>query len=100
MARFLSFGQSEQHHHEIMQDCLKDHWHILNLGVAPSVGRCLLEQAIHLAGQKPLFLECHNENVSYYEKFGFQRKKNYDFQTPRDESKSTFSFNAMRRNPQ
>jgi len=60
MDRLNAFGEVEKHHHEIMHDCIDDHWHVLNLGVAPSaqgkrVGTRLLQQAIHLAGDKPLF---------------------------------------------
>mmetsp|Transcript_36209 Transcript_36209/g.87649 ORF Transcript_36209/g.87649 Transcript_36209/m.87649 type:complete len:266 (+) Transcript_36209:36-833(+) len=103
-ARFHAFTEREKRHHEVMHDCIDDHWNVLILGVAPSaqgkrVGSRLLQQAIHLGGDKPLFLDCHNGNVPYYEKHGFQVGKNYAFETPKGTSKSAFYYNAMRRDP-
>eukprot|EP00543_Licmophora_paradoxa_P006695 CAMPEP_0202443792 /NCGR_PEP_ID=MMETSP1360-20130828/2970_1 /ASSEMBLY_ACC=CAM_ASM_000848 /TAXON_ID=515479 /ORGANISM="Licmophora paradoxa, Strain CCMP2313" /LENGTH=264 /DNA_ID=CAMNT_0049059581 /DNA_START=145 /DNA_END=939 /DNA_ORIENTATION=+ len=103
-ARFDAFADISGPHHEAMHDCLDDHWYLLNLGVSPSaqgkrVGTRLLKQAIHLAGDKPLFLECHNGNAPYYEKYGFQCKKNYPFAAPEGTSRSPFYYNAMRRDP-
>lgn len=104
-ARFSAFSDIDRYHHDVMQDCIDDHWYVLNLGVAPSaqgkrVGTRLLQQAIHLAGDKPLFLNCHNGNVAYYEKYGFECSKNYAFETPKGTSNATFYYNAMRRDPQ
>ena len=104
-ARFHAFGETEKRHHEVMNDCVDSHYYLHMLAVAPSaqgkrVGTRLIQQAIHLAGDKPLFLDCHNGNVAYYEKYGFKSLKNYPFQPAKDTSKSTFYFNAMRRDPQ
>ncbi|KAL3937812.1 MAG: hypothetical protein SGBAC_007159 [Bacillariaceae sp.] len=125
-ARYQAFGDAmTKHHREVMHDCMEDHWYILILGVAPSaqgkqVGTRLLQQAIHLANnnegddddddnhkRKPIYLDCQNQHVSYYEKFGFQCAKNYALETPKeqgassnDDSTNTFYFNAMRRDPQ
>lgn len=105
-ARFQAFdGDMKKYHHEVMHDCMDDHWYVQLLGVAPSaqgkrVGTRLLQQAIHLAGDKPLFLDCHNGNVPYYEKYGFKVGKNYLFEAPKGAAKSKFFFNAMRRDPQ
>jgi len=106
-ARLFAYADdAERYHHEAMKDCINDHWMLLLIGVAPSaqgkrVGTRLLQQVFHLAGDKPLYLDCHNGNVPYYEKNGFKCAKNYAFQPAKDTSKSTlFYFNSMRRDPQ
>jgi ribosomal protein S18 acetylase RimI-like enzyme len=82
-ARFKSFGQTIEQHHDVMKDAHK-HWYVLVLGVGVSaqgkrVGTRLLQQAAYLAGDLPVFLECHDGNVAFYQKNGYELKKRYMF---------------------
>lgn len=103
-ARFDAFVQMAEHHHDVMKDVC--HWYVVNLGVAETaqgkgVGSQLLEQANHLAKDVPLYLECHDGNVAFYEKRGYVVKKKYLFQ-PKGADATTskgFPFNAMVRSP-
>ena len=103
-ARLNAFGQVDHHHHETMKDCMDSHWYLLTLAVAPSaqgkkVGSRLLQQAFHLAGNLPIFLECHGGNVGYYEKHGFNLQKKYAFEPGEPYADPPFFFNCMRRDP-
>ena len=104
-ARFSSFEQTLEHHEDVMKGEYADnHWYVQTLGVAVSaqgkrVGSRLLKQAVHLAGDLPIFLDCHDGNVAFYQKNGYQVKKRYRIQ-PKATSGSKqvvegFPFNGM-----
>ena len=104
-ARFAAFEQTLEHHEDVMKGKYADnHWYVQTLGVAVSaqgkrVGSRLLKQAVHLAGDVPIFLDCHDGNVAFYEKNGYQVKKRYTIQPKVPSSNKHdiegFPFNGM-----
>ena len=97
-ARFSAFGVTLEEHHAIMKDC-KPHWYVPNLAVAESaqgkgVGRILNHVAIAMANGEPLYLDCHDDNVAFYSKMGYEVKKNFIIM-PKTESSASFPFNGM-----
>lgn len=97
-ARFDAFGTCMDEHHHIMKD-FGPHWYVANLGVADGaqgkgVGRILNQAAVAVAGGEPMYLECLDSNVSFYEKMGYQHKKRYTI-TPKTPKRVSFPFNGM-----
>lgn len=93
--RFEGFLYVEKVHEEVMHG--QPHWYVANLGVAPSaqgrgIGRRLLTVSKALAGKHPLFLECHDGNVPFYQKFGYEVASRFDL-APTGET--SYHFNAM-----
>jgi len=105
-ARFDAFTMSlGQEHEQFIKD--QPHWYIQNLGVVPKaqgrgVGRLLMESAKALAGSQPVYLECHDDNVPFYEKCGMKVQKRILF-TPKipdsddsnAEDAASFPYNCM-----
>ena len=100
-ARFNAFQQVlEEQHEEIMQH-IPQHWCVLNLGVSPAaqkkgVGRKLIAAAAELAGDLPMYLECNDDNVPFYQKQGFTLAKQFLI-TPKGniEDAMPFPYNGM-----
>ena len=63
---------------QLHEDCTRNvpHWYVPVIGVSDKaqgkgVGTKLMNAAIAMAGGMPMYLDCHNDNVPYHEKFGF-----------------------------
>jgi len=74
-ARFDGFRVLEREHQQFMKD--QPHWYVSTLGVLSAaqgrgIGRMLVETAKTLAGSLPLYLECHDDNVAFYQKCGLK----------------------------
>ena len=94
--RFDSYTSRTEQEHDLVTDHRRQpHWHVANLGVASAaqgkgIGRLLMKTAVALA-QTPtaddtttsssssvrLYLECHNDNVAFYQKCGLHHAKRY-----------------------
>ena len=97
-ARCKAFSRVTEEHKELMNGI--PHWYILVIGVSPEaqgkgVGRKLIEAAIAIAGDMPMYLDCHNGNVPFYEKLGFSAGKRYDIIPEKIEDTSSFQMNGM-----
>lgn len=97
-ARFDAFNTCMKEHHHIMKDC-EPHWYVANLGVAKEaqgkgVGRILNQAAIAIAAGEPLYLDCLDSNVAFYEKMGYEHKKQY-MMTPKTQNPISLPFNGM-----
>jgi len=97
-ARFRGFSQVQAVHKELMKDI--PHWYVQVVSVLPNaqgkgVGRKLVEAAIAIAGDTPMFLECHDNNVAFYEKFGFTVGKRYDVVPKGSDDTTPFPMNSM-----
>ncbi len=75
-ARFDAFSQGTADcHKELMKET--PHWHVQVLGVSndaqgKGVGRKLMSAATAaIAGETPLYLECHDGNVEFYKNMGY-----------------------------
>lgn len=102
--RFYAFGQStEEHHHSVM--ATPEHWYIITVGVAPTaqgkgVGRNLLNTAIQTienadpVRRRPIYLECHDGNVPFYEKMGFNRERRFALNKSSKET-NPYYYNSM-----
>jgi GNAT superfamily N-acetyltransferase len=97
--RFKSFGVTKDYHHKVMGD--KNHWWVATLAVAPAaqgkgVGTTLLKQAKAMADREgqSLYLECTDNNVSYYTHHGFQLRLRY-FLEPESDISDSYPMNAM-----
>ena len=73
----------------------------MNLGVSPAaqgkgVGRKLIAAAAELAGDLPMYLECSDDNVPFYQKQGFTLAKQFLI-TPKGnlEDAMPFPYNGM-----
>ncbi len=97
-ARFKAF--------EVMSELHKDstkgipHWYIQVIGVSDKaqgkgIGTKLMNAAIAMAGGLPMYLDCHNENVSYYEQFGFRVEKKVTIVPKGIQDTSTLEMNGM-----
>lgn len=90
--RFDAFtNDTSAHHHKTLGS--SPHWYVMNLGVAKTaqgkgVGRLLMTTAKKLSGGLPIYLECHNDNVAFYKKQGFE-------QSVFSLGKDKFPFNGM-----
>lgn len=89
----------------------RDHWHIVNLGVAKSsqgkgVGRNLIKAALSLIKEhdtkcgaalpRGAYLECHDGNVPFYKKMGFSQERRFAMQeTPPVKMSEPYHFNSM-----
>jgi ribosomal protein S18 acetylase RimI-like enzyme len=98
VARFKAFGVTVEEHHKVMKDC-KPHWYVANLAVAEraqgkGVGRILNHVAIAMANGEPLYLECHDKNVAFYSKMGYDVQKQFILM-PETETPVSFPMNAM-----
>lgn len=94
--RMDAFGVTEEKHKEIMKG--QEHMYVVQVGVAPAaqrqgVGRRLLAAAVQLANGKPLFLECHDGNVPFYEAHGYVRHPYVV--TPSDKALTSIPYNGM-----
>jgi ribosomal protein S18 acetylase RimI-like enzyme len=97
-ARFDSFMETATQHKELMKGT--PHWYVQVLGVSTDaqgkgVGRKLMDAAIAIARETPLYLECHDGNVSFYKKMGYQQKRRYELAPKGIEDVSTFYYNGM-----
>jgi ribosomal protein S18 acetylase RimI-like enzyme len=97
-ARFDSFMETATQHKELMKGT--PHWYVQVLGVSndaqgKGVGRKLMNAAIAIAGETPLYLECHDGNVSFYKKMGYQQKRRFELAPKGIEDVSTFYYNGM-----
>eukprot|EP00631_Chrysoreinhardia_giraudii_P000304 CAMPEP_0197421448 /NCGR_PEP_ID=MMETSP1170-20131217/7415_1 /TAXON_ID=54406 /ORGANISM="Sarcinochrysis sp, Strain CCMP770" /LENGTH=254 /DNA_ID=CAMNT_0042948685 /DNA_START=136 /DNA_END=900 /DNA_ORIENTATION=+ len=96
-ARFDAFtGGTEAAHHEAVHN--RPHWYVGCLGVADcaqgkGVGKRLIEAAIKISAGAPLYLECHDGNVPFYEHRGFKREK--QIQLVPEGLDDEFPYNAM-----
>mmetsp|Transcript_39150 Transcript_39150/g.75028 ORF Transcript_39150/g.75028 Transcript_39150/m.75028 type:complete len:272 (-) Transcript_39150:235-1050(-) len=100
-ARFEAFlAGTESGHKSVMGE--SPHWYVVNLGVAPrsqgkKVGMKLIKTAIALAGDLPIYLECHDGNVAFYQKAGFEVARHLTL-TPKARGSpgdTTFPYNVM-----
>ena len=89
----------EENHHEVAP---LPHWYVVNLGVVENaqgrgVGKALLSMAQSIAQQDGLvlYLECHNGNVAYYEKRGYQCRRRNTEMIPKSCPSDKIGFNAM-----
>jgi ribosomal protein S18 acetylase RimI-like enzyme len=98
-ARFEAFAmRTEEEHHHITKDC-KPHWYVANLGVAKTaqgkgIGGILNRAAIAIADGDPIYLECLDSNVAFYEKMGYEHMKRYMI-TPKTENPVLLPYNGM-----
>lgn len=74
------------------------HWYVAIVAVDPKaqgqgVGRRLVTAALALADGTPAYLECHDGNVAYYERFGFRVADRYMIEA--DAAEEPLPFNAM-----
>lgn len=97
-ARFTAFGAMMQLH----EDCMKGipHWYVQVIGVSDKaqgkgVGTKLMNAAMDMAGDMPMYLDCHYDNVPYYEKFGFIVKKKIEIVPKGIQDTSTLEMNGM-----
>lgn len=99
-ARFSAFSVMSQLH----EDCTKtvpQHWYVQFIAVSPKaqgkgVGTKLMKAAMALAGNNlPMYLECHNDNVPYYERFGFKVEKMIEIVPKGINDTTTFQMNGM-----
>jgi len=98
-ARFDAFTRTiEKESGEILNGI--PHWYAGVVAVAPGqqgqgVGRKLVQAAIALAGDTPLALETHDENVGFYEKLGFVVKKRFELVPEGIEDATSFPYNCL-----
>jgi GNAT superfamily N-acetyltransferase len=97
-ARFDAFGdQTMKEHHGIMKD-YGPHWYVCNFGVSEAVqgqgvGRILNQTVFGIANGAPVYLECHDENVNFYKKMGYDHQKRY-LMTPKTKT-TPFAYNGF-----
>ena len=97
-ARFEAFTQTATHHKLLMKGT--PHFYVQVLGVSTDaqgkgVGRKLMDTAIAIAGETPLYWECHDGNVPFYKKPGYRQKERF-FLVPKGiEDTSSFPYNGM-----
>jgi len=97
-ARFQAFSRVATEHEELMKGI--PHWYVQVIGVSDNaqgkgVGTRLMEAATAMAGGMPMYLDCHNGNVSFYERLGFVVGRNYEIVPKEIEDTSTFEMNGM-----
>ena len=98
-ARFDAFTHSTAVKHKQLMKGIP-HWYVQVLGVSPDaqgkgVGRQLMNAAIAIAGQTPLYLECHDGNVVFYKKCGFTQAKRFWLVPKGIEDMTSFPYNSM-----
>lgn len=76
-ARFNAYVKTADKHKELMSGI--PHWYVQVLGVSEAaqgkgVGRKLMDAAIAMAGETPLYLECHDGNVPIKQEAGIHTK--------------------------
>lgn len=98
-ARFNSFQKIlEEQHMGIMKTT--PHWQIINLGVVPNaqgrgLGTQLLQAALEIADDVPLYLRCTDENVPFVQNNGFDINKRFFLQPNGDATAEPFPLNGM-----
>jgi len=85
-ARWQAFEVTTMREHDRIMDH-QSHFYITNLGVAQNaqgqgVGRILSQVTIQIAAGTPLFLECHDGNLVFYEKMGYTCQQRYRVAVP------------------
>jgi len=98
-ARFSAFSVMGRLHEECTKN-VPHHWYVQVIGVSAQaqgrgVGTRLMNAAIALAGSTPMYLECHNDNVPYYERFDFAVKKKIEIVPKGISDTTTFEMNGM-----
>lgn len=98
-ARFWSQMQIVEQHDLVMKSYPK-HWHLITVGVSVDaqgrgIGSQLVKQAQHISSNDPLYLECHDQNVQYYEKKGFALKKRFKIVPKGANETDGFAYNCM-----
>ena len=99
-ARFQAFAAMESMHKDLMKGI--PHWYVQVVGVSEraqgkGVGKKLIQTAIDLAGGMPMYLDCNNGNVRFYEKVGFAVGKKIEISPKGIEDTSTLEMNGMTR---
>ena len=99
-ARFKAFGDALERSAEHLLSEEGPCWYIANLGVVPSaqgkgVGRRLVAAAAAIAGDGKLSLECHDDNVTFYEKLGFDVFDKPLITAPPPSQDGSLQFNVM-----
>lgn len=98
-ARFDAFTmQCDKEQKEYMKGI--PHWSVGAAAVSPQaqgkgVGRKLLQTVIAIAGNTPIYLECDDGTVAFYEKMGFSVKKQFDLVPKGIEDTTSFIENVM-----
>lgn len=99
--RFEAFtSTTSKQHSQLLKGTA--HWYVALVGVADSaqgkgVGRRLLEQGLDFMGKEyPIYLECHTENIPFYQKMGFEHNASYDL-LPKVEGSEDYHYNGMLR---
>lgn len=95
--RFYATFENDEHHAKLMGKTV--HWYVSVLAVTPNaqgkgVGKRLLEAAHKLAGSLPLYLECHDGNVPYYQHRGYELMERFEIAKKMEHP---FAFNGMKR---
>lgn len=97
-ARFDAFTHTAVEHKQLMKGI--SHWYVQVLGVSPDaqgkgVGRRLMKAAIAIAGETPLYLECHDGNVAFYKKLGYAQAKRFWLVPKGIDDTTSFPYNSM-----
>jgi ribosomal protein S18 acetylase RimI-like enzyme len=109
-ARFFACGQNMTVYQQVKKECADvSHWYVATLAVIPSaqgkgIGRILNQVAVNIAATDTanikagaIYLCCHNGNVPFYEKLGYECKRRYTL-TPKTRGSGkpvTCPYNAM-----
>ena len=106
--RFKAFIDAIEKYHQAIMGT-RDHWYIVNVGVAKTaqgkgVGRNLMQTALSVIQEhdsttgkaRRVYLECHDGNVPFYNKMGFNQEQRFAMQeTPPQEMSEPYYYNSM-----